>query len=490
MRTNFVAGVSLVLFVGCGSEGVAPSSNGGGQTNANATGGRSTSSGGSASTSGGTNATGGATVGETGGKSNAIGGTTATTSSAAGGTQAAGGSVTTGGTKTAGSSVASGGTKAAGGASAATGGTAAAAGGSVATGGTNAAGGASAATGGTAAAAGGTSAATGGTKAAGGTKATGGTSAAGGAATGGATTAAGGAATFKCANLSFAPSATGKAQPTGATGGMKVLDWAGFSSAISYTFDDANSSQISNYAAMKSAGGHYTFYLITSKTEASSSTYKTALADGNEIGNHTVSHDDCTDSSNADVTGAQTFIKNTFGVTAYAFAAPDGSSNCDVARVQNVFLTDRSVAGGSSISVGDTSKFTWLPADIPATDGSGMGPTAGKWRVLCIHGFQGGSDGAYQAIPLSAFTSAVQSALSGGSWVETVSSIAAYNWGQKAIGTNTTSATWTLPSVFPPNMCVRITTTGGTVTQKGAEVPWDSHGYYQISLDAGEVTIK
>ncbi|HEX2674417.1 MAG TPA: polysaccharide deacetylase, partial [Polyangiaceae bacterium] len=54
----------------------------------------------------------------------------------------------------------------------------------------------------------------------------------------------------------------------------------------------------------------------------------------------------------------------------------------------------------------------------------------------------------------------------------------------------TTSATWTLPANFPPNMCVRITTSGGTVTQKGSAIAWDPHGYYQISLDAGEVTIK
>jgi hypothetical protein len=39
-------------------------------------------------------------------------------------------------------------------------------------------------------------------------------------------------------------------------------------------------------------------------------------------------------------------------------------------------------------------------------------------------------------------------------------------------------------------MCVRITTTGGTVTQKGETIAWDDHGYYQISLDAGEVTIQ
>jgi hypothetical protein len=72
-----------------------------------------------------------------------------------------------------------------------------------------------------------------------------------------------------------------------------------------------------------------------------------------------------------------------------------------------------------------------------------------------------------------------------------MTNVGAYWQGQKLISTSaTTSATWTLPAHFPPNMCVRITTAGGTVKQKGQEVPWDSHGYYQISLDAGSVTIE
>ena len=82
-------------------------------------------------------------------------------------------------------------------------------------------------------------------------------------------------------------------------------------------------------------------------------------------------------------------------------------------------------------------------------------------------------------------------AISDGYWTDSVVNIGAYYRGQDAIPSSaTTSAKWTLPAHFPPNMCVRITTTGGTVTQKGAEVPFDSHGYYQISLDALEVTIQ
>ena len=490
---------AVVVVAGCsGSGGVSSPSVGG---DSNGVGGSDV--GGVGSVAGGQPGAGGNAV--TGGTSSAAGTPASGGSNAVGGTTASGGSASTGGAKSGGGTASTGGTKSATGGGGATGGSqptggkaSTSTGGATATGGANPAGGAST-TGGTQGTTGGAKATGGtGTKATGGTgtKATGGSSnAAGGNPSTGGTSTAGGSASFKCANLSFAPSASGKTKPAGTAGGMKVLNWAGFSSAISYTFDDSNQSQINNYTAMKNAGGHYTFYLITSKKQTSDPVYKTALADGNEIGNHTVSHDDCTDSTNADVTGGQTTIKSTFGVTAYAFAAPDGSANCNVPRVQDLFLTDRSVAGGGSIAPGDISQFGWLPADIPATDGSGLGPIAGKWRVFCIHGFQDASggnslDGAYHAIPLSPFTSAVQSAISGGSWVETVTNIAAYNWGQHAIGTNATSASWTLPSVFPPNMCVRITTTGGTVTQNGADVPWDDHGYYEISLDAGKVTVQ
>jgi hypothetical protein len=269
-------------------------------------------------------------------------------------------------------------------------------------------------------------------------------------------------------------------------GGLKVLDWAGFKSAISYTFDDANSSQISNYSAMNSAGGHYTFYLITSKSEAGNAVYKQAVKDGHEMGNHTSDHSNCTSGSTIDA--ASTFIKSTFGTTAYAFAAPNGSSACNTSSVSSKFLTDRNVSGGS-MNPGDISSLTWLPSDIATT--SNMAPTAGKWRTICIHGFTGGSDGAYQPIALDSFTSAAKSAVSGGSWVETVTNVAAYQVGQNAISKATgNNITWTLPSVFPPNMCVRVTTTGGTVKQNGKEVPWDDHGYYEISLDAKSLTIE
>ena len=439
-----------------GGNSATASSNQGGSSIQGSGGKTSTSESGGSSNTGGLQATGGST---------ATGGTSAssTTSHATGGSNPTGGSSATGGSNPSGGTSASGGGAPQGGSS----------NGGAPKGGSGNAGEPGSKSGGS-------SAATGGTKPNGGNTT-------GGSATGG--TPSGGAVASNCANLSFAPSTTGKSKPAGAAGGLKVLDWAGFQSAISYTFDDANSSQINNYQAMKDAGGHYTFYLITSKTEASNAVYKTAVKDGHEMGNHTSDHSNCTSASTIDA--ASTFIKSTFGVTAYAFAAPNGSSACDTSSVSSKFLTDRSVAGNSSIGAGVTSSLSWLPADIPSDSASSMAPIAGKWKVLCIHGFIGGTDSAYQPVTLSNFTSAAKAAVSGGSWVETVTNVAAYQVGQNALSKATgNSITWTLPSVFPPNMCVRVTTTGGTVKQSGKEIPWDDHGYYEISLDAKSLTIE
>jgi hypothetical protein len=116
--------------------------------------------------------------------------------------------------------------------------------------------------------------------------------------------------------------------------------------------------------------------------------------------------------------------------------------------------------------------------------------TAGDWHVFCVHGFDGDTN-AYQPVNVNQMTTTMSKAVSDGFWAETMRNVAAYYLGQKAIpASSTTSAKWTLPAHFPPNMCVRATTTGGTVKQKGSEVPWNDHGYYEISLDAGEVTVE
>ena len=49
---------------------------------------------------------------------------------------------------------------------------------------------------------------------------------------------------------------------------------------------------------------------------------------------------------------------------------------------------------------------------------------------------------------------------------------------------------WTLPDHFPSGRFLRVTVAGGKLKQGGAEVPWNDHGYYEIALDAGSVTLS
>jgi hypothetical protein len=135
-----------------------------------------------------------------------------------------------------------------------------------------------------------------------------------------------------------------------------------------------------------------------------------------------------------------------------------------------------------------------LPAYLPDTGESaasmGSAITAGRWRLFVLHGFDS-QGGTYQPVPINNVTGAMSKAVMDGYWVETMTNVGAYWQGQKLVPESaSTSATWTLPGKFPPNMCLRITTTGGTVTQDGETIAWNEHGYYEISLDAGEVTIQ
>lgn len=469
--------LSAVIF-GCSGTNTLPPVGGGGS---NDVGGGPSNTGGLAT---GSSASLGGTTSQAGGSSST--GATSSSVAATGGKTSTGGSPGSGGAKT-------GGAPGTGGIFGGTGGSQARTGGAPATGGMTFAGGGQA-TGGNPPATGGSLMGTGGSN----PSATGGKSSTGGmsAATGG-TTPSGGAASFKCDNLTLAPNTTGS-KPTGAVGGLKVLDWAGFKGAVSFTFDDNTPSQMANYSALAATKAHFTWFVVGSWSPSSS--YKSTLNDGQEIANHTYSHKSVsgytsTSVAQSDLQQNETYISTNFGVTAASMAAP----NCDSAWASlapNVVFQNRGPCGttAGTVSPRDSTSPFALPAYLPNTgqDAATMEGTftAGKWRIFVIHGFDS-QNGTYQPVPIANVTATMSNAVSSGYWTEGMTNVGAYWQGQKLISTSaSTSATWTLPAHFPPNMCLRITTTGGTVMQKGQVVPWDSHGYYQISLDAGSVTIQ
>jgi peptidoglycan/xylan/chitin deacetylase (PgdA/CDA1 family) len=302
--------------------------------------------------------------------------------------------------------------------------------------------------------------------------------------------------------LPVPPGAANVPKPSGTAVGLAVLDWAGFKGAVTYTFDDANSSQIAHYSELQALGVRLTFYLITGKTEASNAIWAQAVKDGHELANHTKSH--LSAGTGQDIDDATTFIKQKFGVDVWTMAAPNGAAvYTDLAKTR--FLINRGVANGLIGPNDSTDPFTlfcYIPEEGSAASALNSqidaARTAGKWRVVLVHGFTGGSDGAYKPVAIGEFTSSVAHTKSlTDMWIDSMVNVGAYWRGQKAFSsvTATTSGsdkvwTWTLPAHFPPKKYLRVKVDGGTLKQSGTALSWDSHGYYEVALDAGSLTLS
>jgi peptidoglycan/xylan/chitin deacetylase (PgdA/CDA1 family) len=340
----------------------------------------------------------------------------------------------------------------------------------------------------------------------------GGTSGAGGA---GATSDAG---QFSGASgLPTPPGAGGLPKPSGTPGGLTILSWAGFTAAVSWTFDDSQPSQIAHYAELEAVGIPMTFYISTGNSAEAGydATWTQAAKDGNEIGNHTVHHchADLTGCSfgTADATLTQELDDCSSYITqhypqaaAWTSASPFGDTGYDTDDATR-FLVNRGVGGGL-IGANDNTDSTNLPiylaqpADTAAIFSAQIDSahSAGKWLILLVHSITPTSDLWYNPVAITDVTGGMTHGQSlGDVWNDTVVAIAAYWRAQKlvsgvtpATSGSSTTWTWTLPANFPPGKYLRATVAGGTLTQSGAALPWNDHGYYEIALDAGSVTLS
>jgi hypothetical protein len=313
--------------------------------------------------------------------------------------------------------------------------------------------------------------------------------------------ASGGSASVGPSGLPVPPGAANVPKPSGAGAQITVVHWAGFKGAVSYSFDDNNTSQIQNYSQLNALGVRFTFFMWTGKAEASNAIWKTAYKDGHEIANHTKSHQSA--GTAEDIQAATTFITQQFGTRPWSLAAPNGAAVYS-SLTKGKFFINRGVGNGL-IGPGDSSDPFTLPTYIPPTGAStaafnnevDSARTAGKWRTMCIHGFTG--DGAaYQPVPVDQFIESVKHAKSTGDmWIDTITNVGAYWLGEKAFGAATTMTsgtdktwTWKLPDQFPTGHYLRVKVDGGTLKQAGNALNWDAHGYYEIALDAGSVTLS
>jgi hypothetical protein len=206
----------------------------------------------------------------------------------------------------------------------------------------------------------------------------------------------------------------------------------------------------------------------------------------------------------ADVDAATDFLKQKLGVTAWTMAAPYGDASY-IPLGTTRFLINRGVSNGLIGPNDNTDPFNLLcyvpPQGAIASAFNAeidSARSAGRWRVVLVHGFTGGSDGAYQPVNIAELISSVNHAKSFGDvWIDSMVNVGAYWRGQKtlsavtpAMSGNNTTWSWTLPAHFPPGKFLRVKVDGGTLAQAGKPLTWDDHGYYEAALDAGSLTLS
>jgi peptidoglycan/xylan/chitin deacetylase (PgdA/CDA1 family) len=294
-------------------------------------------------------------------------------------------------------------------------------------------------------------------------------------------------------------------RPSGARGNLRVLDWAGFRGAMSYTFDDGNRSQIAHYDDMNALGVRFSFYLVSSWAGATDPTWARALADGHEIGNHTASHLGEGTTLAADTDTGEAFIEDRLGSVVYTMAAPFGAAAyAEIASTR--YMINRGAADGRMAPADQTDPFD-VHCFLPPADASqalldakvDVARTEGAWQIQLIHGFTGGpADGAFQPVGFDTFVASVQHAKAlGDMWIDSVVNVGAYWVAQRLFAAVTPSSegdvttwTWTLPEHFPSGKHLRVVVDGGTLSQAGAPLTWDPHGYYEVALDPGSLSLS
>lgn len=309
------------------------------------------------------------------------------------------------------------------------------------------------------------------------------------------------------------PPATDVPRPAGPPGNLAILDWAGFRAALTYSFDDTHPSHLEHYDALQATGVKVTFFAVN-ETATDIEGWRRAAADGHEIGNHTAHHcraglsEGCAfgtplESPEAEIAACSDYIVANFGQPGvWTMAAPYGEYWWSLYAGDYVLL-NRTVTSGAVLPNEGIDPLKLPSVMLPGGAGAAMinenidgAHAEGSWLIFCIHALLPTEDGS-GGIHVDEITRSIRHGQSlGDLWIDSMINVGAYWMGQRilssvtpAVSGDQTVWTWTLPNHFPPGKYLRVTVTGGTPTQGGKALPWSLHGYYEVALDAGELTL-
>ena len=334
----------------------------------------------------------------------------------------------------------------------------------------------------------------------------------------------GGASATHTTSVSGLPEATTKGIPRPSGNGrepkLTILNWAGFTAAATFTFDDAQPSHVDYWPALKAQNVPLTFYFNAANRAYPNfdATWRDVVASGGEIGDHTYHH--CYENltgcpgNNAPFASADLEIANNVEYLARrdaitdvrTMAYPFGDANWERLAQVHYFLA-RGVRPGMVAPNDDSDPF-----DLPCVVATGGQPASvfsasvdsaharGRWVIFLFHSILGADGGGandwYAGESITSIEGAIEHAKSlTDVWIDTVANVGAYWIAQRTLSRTRPTALpsgqawrWTLPDHFPPGRYLRATIDGGTLSQNGTPLAWDDHGYYEIALDAGSLT--
>jgi len=314
-----------------------------------------------------------------------------------------------------------------------------------------------------------------------------------------------------------APPGSGVPRPSGVPGNLSVLDWAGFRGAVSWTFDDAQPSHIAHYVELNAVGVPMTFYITTNNDAEPGflDTWRRAVGDGHELGNHSVHHchaslTGCTSgrplaSLDAELDEATSYlVQHTAQKTVWTAASPFGDTGYEQAAPARFFV-NRGVPEGMIAPNDGTDPYNLPVHAVGAGETSARfervteaARVGGKWVIFLVHTLTPTDAVWYAPVAIGDVTAGMRHAQSlPDVWTGTLVDVAAYWRGQKllteappTVTGGSTTWTWTLPDHFPSGKVLRVKVDGGTLTQNGRPLPWSPHGYYELALDAGSLTLS
>jgi len=305
------------------------------------------------------------------------------------------------------------------------------------------------------------------------------------------------------------------ARPSGNVGqpNLRVLDWAGFKAALSYTFDDAQPSQIEHFPDLKAQRVRNTFYINPTANwypqwddpTRFDAVWKDAIAQGSEIGNHTTHHcraAELTDNNastcsaglanaGAEFDDTTNYIRTKIGQAAVWTAAyPFGDTDYRTAAASRFFVA-RGVQPGM-VAPGTGSDAMNLPLTEMSNAAVDNALSQNRWAIYLFHTLLPTTQDWGGGVDTSLVTANMAYAKSFGTvWMDSVVNIGAYWRGQQllqgataSISNGVTTWRWTLPANFPAGRKLRVVVDGGTLSQNGTALTWDRRGYYEVSLDA------